>query len=196
MTHIDPQTAASTLTDIERIERRTREGIYYDAAASSYFVWGGLTTVGYLSSYFLPQFDEIIWMVIMILGMGSTLVLDVVGRRKRSIGPLGRKAVDLRPLHLQLLLVLFGYIWFFLLTGGHVGHRESATYFPTLFMFGVAAMGLWIGRFFIYSGLLVAALVLAVYLWAGPWFDLLMAAACGGMLLAVGAWFRWRSQAA
>lgn len=188
MTNIDPRLAASTLTDIERVQRRTRENIHYAEASSSYFVWGGLTLFGYLWSFFTDRMaDEIVWNTIMALGVLSSFGLELSGRRRRRRAT--KNEADLGPIRLQIVLLVFGFMWAYLLTKGQLAHQEAATYFQTLFMFAITILGFRHGLFFTISGLLVAAYSFGVFLWSGPWFDLFMAAS-SVFLIAIGVWFR------
>jgi hypothetical protein len=53
-------------------------------------------------------------------------------------------------------------------------------------MLGIVIAGLWLGRFFMLCGLSVTALSVLGFFWAGDWFDLWMAVANGGGLIACG----------
>jgi hypothetical protein len=59
-------------------------------------------------------------------------------------------------------------------------------FWPNVFMLGIVIAGLWLGRFFMLCGLSVTALSVVGYFFAGEWFDLWMAAANGGGLIACG----------
>jgi hypothetical protein len=189
VTQIDPQSAASALDDIERIERRATEERRYIGAASTYFLWGGLTGFGYLLSQFAPAYAEGVWHCLLISGVVGMVLIDRRGRKYSHVSA-GRRIADFRPLYVQVMTLVFVYLWYFLLGGTSVGHREAAIFFPTVFMFSLAVAGLWIGRYIAYSGLAVAASLFAVYLWSGPWFNYLMALCCGGGLILVGWLFR------
>ena len=73
---------------------------------------------------------------------------------------------------------------------GKFGPRELDAFWPTLFEFGYALAGLWFGRAFTIIGVSLAALILAGYFWAGPAFDLYLAAVNGGGLILCGLWMR------
>ena len=51
MTSIDPQQAASALSDIDVVARRVRQSQIYNLASLIMIMWGGLTFAGYLATY-------------------------------------------------------------------------------------------------------------------------------------------------
>jgi hypothetical protein len=61
-------------------------------------------------------------------------------------------------------------------------------------MFGYLVMGLWLGRFFLWLGLLVTATTLVGYYFVSDYFFLWMALTGGGSLIAAGVFIRkfWR----
>lgn len=188
MSEIDPDSAVSALTDIARVERRALEASHFADASNSCFLWAALTSFGYVFHHFEPDAGRWAWVSIDILGVVAMAALGVLARMRR--GPEVRRALDHRPSLTQGAVLVFGSVCYLILTGGRAEYRVSATYFPTIFMFGMVVMGLWIGRFLIVVGIAVTLLVLAAYLWSGPWFDFLMALCVGGVLAAGG--FRFR----
>jgi len=188
MSQIDPDSAIHALSDIARVERRAIEASHFADAASSCFLWAALTTFGYLFHQFDPADGRWAWGVINIAGVVGMAALGFRSRLKRRSG--SSLPIDHRPSMVQGAALVFGSVWYLLLTHGGGEYRVSATYFPTIFMFGMIVMGLWIGRFLIITGVVVTFLVLAVFLWSGPWFDYLMALCVGGVLAAAGFWFR------
>jgi len=189
MSKIDPDSAQLALSDIARVERRAMEASHYGDASNTFFLWSALTTFGYLFAHFVPEKGGYVWAAVNILGIGGMAALGYVSRIKGRRAE-RKRSIDHRPSLVQGTALIFGFVWFVLLTHGDADYRAASTYFPTLFMFGLIVMGLWIGRFLIITGVTVTVLVLAVYLWSGPWFDYLMALCVGGVLAAAGAWFR------
>lgn len=189
MSKIDPDSAQLALSDIARVERRAFEAAHYGDASNTFFLWSALTTFGYLFAHFAPNEARGGWVAVNILGVGGMAALGYISRL-RGRRETGKRPIDHRPSLVHGTALLFGLLWFVLLTHGDVDYRAASTYFPTLFMFGLIVMGLWIGRFLIIIGVVVTVLVLAVYLWSGPWFDYLMAVCVGGVLAAAGVWFR------
>lgn len=179
---IDPENAALSLTDVSRIERRTREALRYGGASAFLFLWGALTTFGYLFGYFDPKDAHAAWTIILPLGAASSFAIGYWRRRAR-----GGQA-DQKMLFAQLVLMGFGTLWSQLF--GSFDFRGLDAFWPTLFMMGFILSGLWVGRFFIVVGLIVTALTIVGFLWSGPWLGLWMAVVNGGGLIAGGIWLR------
>jgi hypothetical protein len=73
---------------------------------------------------------------------------------------------------------------------GQFGPRQISTFWPVYFMMMYSIAGLWFGYAFIGIGLLVSALTLIGYFYAGNAFDLWMAFVNGGGLILGGLWMR------
>ena len=178
---IDPRAAASSLSDVARVERRTREAVRYFGASYFLFWWGGLSTIGYLLGHFRPMGAALGWQLVILLGVAGSIAIRYL-RRRRGKAP--APAGDMRMIYAQLVLVAFGVLWIQLF--GFFTYRALDAFWPMLFMLGFVLFGLWVGRVFIAIGLIVTALTVAGYLWSGPWFGLWMAAVNGGGLIAGG----------
>jgi hypothetical protein len=68
--------------------------------------------------------------------------------------------------------------------------RQQQVFWQTLVMFSYVLAGFWVGRFFLYLGLVVIVLILIGYYLSGPWFTLWLAVVFGGGLIAGGLWLR------
>jgi hypothetical protein len=68
--------------------------------------------------------------------------------------------------------------------------RQLDAFWPLLFTLGYVLAGIWVGRFFIFCGLVIALLTVTGFWWAGPWFQLWMAVVNGGALILGGLWLR------
>jgi hypothetical protein len=146
--------------------------VAYARSSASFILWGVLVAIGYTFGHFFPPQARIGWLVVFGCGFaGSALI---VARRRRHTDV---TRIDLRILYAKL--VLYGYGWVLVALLAPTVRQLNALW-PNLFMLGMAIMGLWLGRFFVICGLSVTALTVVGYFWAGPWFDLWMAAACGG----------------
>ncbi len=180
---IDPGSAADSLSEVARIERKTREAARYSGAAYFLFWWGGLTTVGYLVNQFAlgSAFDS--WRVIIVLGIAGSAIIRYVRSRNGGTGHGDRRMVIA-----QVVLLAFGALW--VTVFGHFEGRGLGAFWPTLFMLGFVLGGLWIGRVFVAIGVTVTLLTVAGYFWAGPWFGLWMAVVNGGGLIAGGVFLR------
>jgi hypothetical protein len=178
---IDPREAATSLSDIASIERRTRETLIYARSSASLILWGLLVGAAYVASFLEPALRYRHWIAVAVLGFTGSFLIHYRHRARDS---------HLGELLLYTELVLFGFGFAFLLLFWPVTPRQIAAFWPLLFMLGYVIGGIWLGRFFIYCGLGVSALTLAGYFWAGPWFLPWMAVVNGGGLIAGGLWLR------
>lgn len=179
---IEPQDAAASLSDVERIQRRTREAVRYAYASTYQIMWGILVATGYLAEYFSPRTASYSWIGLLIAGLVGGISIRRYRARKA-----GRPA-DWRVVYGQISLVAFGFLWTCVLTDAST--RQISALWPTFYMFAMVLFGIWVGRFFVGLGLTVTVLVAIGYLWAGPWFLLWMAVVSGGALLASGLYLR------
>lgn len=176
---IDHENAAASLSDVARVEQRTKEALRYAGASIFLFWWGGLTTIGYLLGYFHPIGSSNGWRIVMALGVVGSIAIRLWRRRRGKGG-----ASDLRMIYAMLVVILFGALWIQLF--GAFDYRALDAFWPMMFMMGFILFGLWVGRVFVVIGLAVTALTVVGFLWSGPWFDLWMAAVNGGGLIAGG----------
>jgi hypothetical protein len=87
-----------------------------------------------------------------------------------------------------VLLVGFGFTWSTLL--GRFGPHERDAFWPSLFLFGYALLGFWLGRTFTVIGVGLTVFIMIGYFWAGNAFDLYLAVVNGGGLVLCGLWMR------
>lgn len=180
---IDPNEAASSLSDVASIERRTREALYYAHSGTTFMMWGLLTGIGYVLTYFEPERTRIVWFTVVAAGFAGTFL---VMRRARARG-IGAR--DWRYYLAMIVLVAFGAL-FFVVTGPWDGRQHSA-FWPLLVMMGFVLGGLWMGRFFIACGAVVSVLVLLGFFAVPvPWYYLWLAVVDGGGLIVAGWWLR------
>jgi hypothetical protein len=180
---IDPTDAAASLQDIAQTERRTRESIRYAISASCLILWGALTSLGYVLTYLFPREAPILWIIITVIGFLGNVAVVFSYFRQRADGPRER-------LLLIAMLVLAGYGALWLALFSPVAARQISAFWPSLVMFGFVTAGLWLGRFFIVSGIFGTALIIVGFLWSGPWFDLWMAVVQGVVLILGGLYLR------
>jgi hypothetical protein len=178
---IDPNDAASSLGDIAAVQRRTREAVYYAASGAYFMLWGILTGVGYILTYFVPASAAIIWLSVAAAGFAGMFAVMLVHRAR------GRESRDWRYYQAMIVLAAFGAL-FAALLGPWEGRQHSA-FWPLLVMMGFVLGGLWMGRFFIACGLVASALIVAGYFAIpGPAYHLFLAAVEGGGLISAGWW--------
>jgi hypothetical protein len=180
---IDRDTAASSLSDVERVEARTREAMWYAGATTFLFWWGGVSTVGYVFEHFEPRQAAPAWAVLMVIAFAGSFV---IGRMRRASG--AQRRTDNRILYAQLILFAFGFLWTEVIQIAH--DRQLDAFWPTLWMFGFMIAGLWVGRFFIWCGMSVTLLTVAGYYWAGDWFDIWMGVLNAAALIGGALWLR------
>jgi len=179
---IDPIEAAASLSDVASVERRTREALNYGFSSAILMVWGLIWAIGYLLTYLQPTKAALVWDVLSAVGVVAAVACGIVWSKSR------RENWDWRITAAFIVMIGFGFFWQWLLGGSQ--WRELPVFWSTLFMFGYIVAGLWMGRFFIVCGIVVTGLVLAGYLWTGPWFLLWMAGVGGGSLILGGLWLR------
>jgi hypothetical protein len=182
---VDPKEAAASLSDIHSVEQRTREALVYERSSDMLILWGVLVACGYLCAYLLPRYSDIAWLVLTAAGVGGGLLI----RRWRKEAQRGHRTLGQRLFYAQLVLLAYGAL-LLLLLWPVITYRQIGAFWPILVMFGHVLAGLWLGRFFIYLGVAVTALIVAVYFWSGAWYPLWMAAVVGGGLIAAGLWLR------
>jgi hypothetical protein len=180
--NIEPAEAHAALADIESVARKVRQSSWYRLASTAIVLWGALVALGYCATQFAPRSGMLIWLTVNGVGIVATVALKA--RSARGSG----KGFDARSLLAILMFFAFGFIWSRLL--GKFGMRESNAFWPTLFMFGYAVTGLWLGPALVVIGLAITALTIAGYLWIDAWFDLYLALVAGGGLVLCGLWMR------
>lgn len=181
----DRNEAAALLSDVVQAEQRTFTAVFYGIGGPIFVLWGMVTAAGYLWGQFVPQHAGAAWGVLD--GIGVVAMIVLLRRHSRTMMP-GQRALGRRLVAGLFLLFLFGALILGLL-GPFDGRRIDALW-PLIFALGYGLMGMWVGRFFLVCGAVLAGLTVVGYLWSGPWFSLWMAFANGGALLLGGLWLR------
>jgi hypothetical protein len=179
---IDQESAASSLSDVARVEQRTRERVRYAFASRYQLLWGVLVAIGYVAQYLRPQSGITIWTVVVIAGILGGVVFRV--RRERVTG----RPSDYRWVWGQMAVIAFGLLWTGVFT--EATPRQLSALWPSFFMFWMVIFGIFFGRFYVILGLGVTALIATVYLWSGDLFLPCMAVIVGGALIASGLYLR------
>ena len=182
MTAIDPEEAASALSDISEIACRVRQSTIYHLASLLLMMWGALTFAGYLVTWLSPRNGFYAWPAVYVVGIAGSIAISVSNRRQSGI-----RTFDFRMLAAFLLFVAFGLFCCWL---GHFGPRQLGTFWPIYFMLVYTIAGLWVGQAFVAIGLGIIALTLVGYFFIGNAFDLWMAFVNGGGLILGGLWMR------
>jgi len=177
---IDRSEADAMLADIEAITRRVKQSSVYRTSSLVLILWGLVVAAGNVAGFFDGRWAGYSWVAVDLIGVIGTIA--ILGRAG------GSGAVSGRLIAGFALFFAFGFAWSQLL--GRFGPRELDAFWPSLFLFGYALAGLWLGRAFTLLGVGLTALVLAGYFWAGEAFDLYLAAVNGGGLILSGLWMR------
>jgi hypothetical protein len=181
---IDPKEAATALSDIARIERRTHQSITYEHSSRQFLLWGVLVVCGYVFSFVEHAYAGAGWIAVTIIGLTGSFLL----RRAAGITHSRDRRLGQRLGYGQLALVGYGLVlmWLF----WPMTPRQIDAFWPSLVMFCHLLAGLWLGAFYIGLGAGVMALILIGYVWAGAWYPLWLAVTVGGALIASGLWLR------
>ena len=182
MTSIDPQQAASALSDIDIVVRRVRQSQIYNLASLIMIMWGGLTFAGYLATWLSPRSAGYGWPAVYVSGIAGSFAISGFGYTRTRI-----RTFDTRMLVAFLLFIAFGIFCCWL---GHFTPRQLGTFWPIYFMLVYTIAGLWVGHAFVAIGLSISALTLIGYFFVGDAFDLWMAFVNGGGLMLGGLWMR------
>ena len=179
---IDPKEAASALGDVAAVERRTREALYYGGASGILILWGVAWAIGHTVTFAAPPLANTAWVVINIVGTIASLLIGFARSRRRA------RPWDWRLGIAFVVMMVFGMFTQWLL--GAAQWREISVFWAVLVMTSWIVAGMWIGRFFIWSGGLVVLVALADYAWGGAWFNLWLGAVGGGAMVLGGLWLR------
>lgn len=181
---IDPNDARTSLNDIAAVERLTHQAITYDHSSFQFMLWGALVFLGYLWTFLERDRARIGWIVVAAAGVSGSFALR---RLRRNLSSRDSKLGE-RLGYGQLALIGFGSVLVWLLWP--LNDRQLEAFWPTLVMFCHVLAGIWLGRFFLLSGLTVTALIVIGFIWIGHWYPLWLAVSVGGGLMASGLWLR------
>jgi hypothetical protein len=180
---MDSKEAIAALVEVEAITRRVRQSNLYRTSSAAMMLWGVLVALAYIITFAAPVWATPAWDGVYLLGVMGTILAAAFENRRAAT-----RSFDLQMLAAYLLFFAFGFLWTVGLV--HLPPRLLDVFWPTYFMLAYAIAGLWLGIAFCVIGLAIAALTLIGYFWAGPWFELWMAAVNGGGLVLGGLWMR------
>jgi FtsH-binding integral membrane protein len=182
MTGIDPEEAASALSDIDAIVGRVRQSRIYDLASQMLVIWGALTFAGYLVTWLSPRSATYAWIAVYVAGIAGSVAINASNRSRSGV-----VRFDARMFAAFALFIVFGLFCNWL---GHFTPRQLGTFWPIYFMLVYTIAGLWVGQAFVAIGVSIIALTLIGYFFVGDAFDLWMAFVNGGGLILGGLWMR------
>jgi len=184
--------ARAALAEVDHIIGQTRVALAQGPSAPLLILWGCIWLAADLTTQFYPVAMQWLWWVLDAVGiLGSCWVGARYGAKIKRPGA-WRYGV--------FWLVLFSYsaLWLCLLlpiqwpqTDQQWEHfepiyRRITAYAHTIPMFAYVVGGMWLGRFFVWLGLLVTALIV-VGLWLVPnYYYLWLAISGGGSLIVAG----------
>jgi hypothetical protein len=185
---VDRKEAGALLSDVAGTEKRVREFLVYSNVGAHLILWGVLWAIAYTGTQFLtpvrPHWIGFLWLGAVAVG---AIISVVIVRDAHDEAPSAPRSFDVRPALAPFAFLVFGGVWIAL---GHLGPREQAAFYPTLFGVLIFVIGLWAGRWLVFCGAGLFLLTFAGYVWSGAWFALFMAIVGGGFLIGTGLWLR------
>lgn len=152
--------AASSLSEIAVIERRTKAALAYRRASAFFILWGVLVTIGAGLNQVFPDRSQVIWYGIDAIGVLGTCAIAFYRARASA------ERASWRIITSFLVLTAYGVAWSYLLAPA--GHDRLAVFWSTLMM-GYVVAGVWQGPLFMILGLTGTAFSFAAFVFAGPW---------------------------
>lgn len=184
---LSSQEAQASLAEAEGARRRSAELYGYRKASSHLIMWGTIWVFGYGGTGFAPDRSNLIWGVLVPLGILGSVIL---GRcTKRFAGSDAKSSYAWRAGILGLLICLFVGATYTVMWP--VPGAAFAAYPALITGFAYSVVGLWVGLRYLVTGALVIALTMFGF-FEIPGIDYLywMAVVGGGSMILAGFWFR------
>jgi len=182
---LSPKEAAHTLSDVERAARRSGQAYGYRKASPHLILWGLIWIVGYAGTDLHPEYANVIWLTLSVLGSAGSFFLGY--RDRPAHAPVYRNGW--RMLGLVAIVLVFLSATVMLIGGVNAGPMMGVVA-PLLIGAIYAGAGLWLGSRFVITGLVIIALTLGGYFYLHDHFLLWMAFIGGGGLVLAGFWLR------
>jgi hypothetical protein len=179
---ITPEQAGIALQSIEDAARHSTRLYRYRRASPFFLVWGICWALAYTLSHYLPAHTGKIWLAIDLAGFAGTWL--TMRSQPRTAGQHGAWKV------MGAALVLLAFVAASLAVLEPQSGKQVSTFIALVLATAYTLVGLWAGRRLVAIGALVAAVGLAAFFGGGTYFNLWMAVAGGGGLIAVGLWLR------
>lgn len=193
ITPVDAREALSAADDAVRSVKRAVDR----QTSRIVLVWGVVYVLAPLSMHIWPRWGVIPLQLLLIGAIGFS-IYDA-HRNSLISGPSSWRIGGL-----WWLTFAFGWIWLLILDpanfqnpaeNGVAISRQMWAYGVSLAMFVYVVMGLWIGRLYVVTGLVVTIFTMVGLLWLEDWYWLWCAVTTGGTLLAAGFWLRRQGRA-
>jgi len=194
----NPEEARAALAEVDRVLTQTRLAIAQGPSAPLLILWGVIWMIADLTTQFYPPAMQWLWLLLDLVGIFGSWWLATRHRVqvKRPSGWGWRIGA------FWGILFFYSSLWLWLLVPGHWPqtaqqwndfwpmYKRISAYGHTIPMFAYVVGGLWLGRFFVWLGLLVTALVLIGFCYVPDYFFLWLAATGGGSLVISGVFIR------
>ena len=193
--NITPDQAREALDNVNAAVSAVEEAVH-GHSARIVLVWGIVYLFAPLAMHFWPTLGVIPQQFLLLAGIGYTIVetrrFDIIS------GP-----NSIRIGSIWFATFAFGSVWLLILAPDMFANmqanaptvlRQMWAYGVSLAMFVYIVMGLWIGRIYIATGIVVTLLTLIGLLWVNDGYWLWCAITGGGTLLALAFWLRQKSQ--
>jgi len=187
--------AHAALAAVSQTIADTRRIVASSVSGPIIILWGCIWMTADIVLQYRPELMGQVWGVLDFVGGFGSWYLAVHYKQDVKIRRNWRFGV------FWLVLFGFGGLWVYLLVPWNLLEsapaqesfammRKIEAFSHTLPMFAYVIGGLWMGRFFVWLGLLVTALIVAGYLWMPDHFCLWLAFTGGGSLIIGGLFIR------
>ena len=192
--------ARAALSEIDSVMASTRIAIAQGPSAPILILWGCIWLVADVTTQYCPEAMAWMWWILDLIGAGGTWLF--IARNLNRVKREGSWRYGARYGAFWGAVFFYSILWLNLLVPAHwpttsqewidfwPTFRRISAYSHTVPMFAYVIGGLFVGRFFIALGMIVTALVLAGFFWAGDYFFLWLAVTCGGALIFSGVFIR------
>ncbi len=179
---ITPEQAGLALQSIEDAARHSTRLYRYRRASPFFLLWGICWALAYTISYCLPAHTGKVWLAVDLAGFAGTWL--TVRSQPRTAGQHGAWKI------MGAAVVLLAFVAASLAVLEPQFGKQVSTFISLVLATVYALIGLWAGWRLVAIGAMVAAVGLTAFFAAGTSFNLWMAVAGGGGLIAVGLWLR------
>jgi hypothetical protein len=174
--------AAAALRDIDGAAAQSRELQGYSHGSSYLFVWGVAWLVAGLLTDLIPERGNAVWMTVNLIAVAATVWLTAQLNR-RGVWRDGWRAMT-------AAFILMGFAVGSLILLGPPSGLAVEAYFGLLTAAAYMVAGLWWGKRYIITGVLVAAGIVLAYVYLREHFSLWFGLLGGGSLILCGVWMR------
>lgn len=187
--NISPTEAEEALAAIQVMIKKTRRIVSSSGGYIFMIIWGVIWLLGFLGSQFLPQeMAGYVWSGLDILGGGLSVILGIRMHRasiRASSGVSGKRIAF-------FWLLLFIFCCLFIAVAQPADGKQIAMYIILFCMTGWIAMGLLLSFISILPALVIILLAATGYFLLPGIFYLWMAILCGGGMIGLGLYIRYR----